>query len=171
MFYVAFILLLFAAAVGAHTLFCRFTSVPGLHTKTFGHIALACLAVYAAVAYWINQQALLDPQSLWGLPFVMTGGFIFILLAPCYLTFYVLTQLMSPSKKILLALQRAQSLDYEGVLASVREEDFIGTRLAELRVSGCIVKTADGYALSPSGRTIAMFLNCMQAMLGRKAGG
>src|SRR4051812_46823515 len=104
MFYVVFSLLLFVSSVVVHIFYCRHTSKPGLHTKAFILIALLSLGIDGAVAWVVNQQSLFEPHSLWGLPLIMTSMVIFVLLVPSYLSFYVLTQLMSPSKKILLSM-------------------------------------------------------------------
>lgn len=171
MFYIFFALLLFIIAVGVHIAYCRQSTIPGLHSKMFMMIAGACLGVYFLAAVAIGHWRWVGPDSIWGMPFVYTGGFIFILLIPVYLTFYVLTQLMSPSKKILLALHAKPSLAYRDLVDAVAQEDFIGTRLNDLCISGCVVEAQGKYRLSPSGQTIAAFLNFMQAILGRPAGG
>ena len=171
MFYVFFVLILFVIAVCVHVFFCRYTSVPGLHTKAFIFIAVVFLCFYAVSICCVQRWAWVDSNSIWGLPFVWTSGIIFVLLVPVYLTFYVLTQLMSPSKKILLTLQRQQTLSYADAVASVKEEDFIGTRLSDLCQSGCVAYAAGKYVLNPSGRALALFLNAMQVLLGRETGG
>jgi hypothetical protein len=170
MAYVLFALFLFCLSVMVHVFFCRNTSKAGLHARAYVLIAIFLTGVYAAGVYFVDPR-MLDPRSFWGLPFKMTSGFIFVLLIPVYLSFYVLTQLMSPSKKILIALSRQGSLSYAGILASIEEEDFINTRLRDLCASGCVIQTGDRYALSASGQKIAMVLNIMQFILGRGIGG
>ncbi len=55
------------------------------------------------------------------------------------LSFYTLTQLMSPSKKILICRSRKDSVSYEALLKSIDEEDFIDTRLRRLTGSRNII--------------------------------
>ncbi len=169
MAYLLLVLVLFCALVAAHVLFCRRTHRPGLQAKAFVQMAFGFWGLYALAAIAISHH--LNPYSLWGLPFVWAGEIIFILLAPVYLCFYVLTQLMSPSKKILLAIAQKGELSYDGIVEAVRKEDFIMTRLQDLLVSGCVEEKEGRYVLTSEGRKIEMTLNLMQLCLGRKVGG
>jgi len=171
MAYVFFALLLFCASVMVHIFFCRKTTRPGLQARAYIFIAMIFMGVYIAGVYAAGQGMLLDPHSLWGLPFKITSGVIFILLGPVYLMFYALTQLMSPSKKILMSIGRGGNLSRADILARIEEEDFIGTRLRDLCVSGCARHTKDRYILNPSGQKIATALTIMQRVLGRDMGG
>jgi hypothetical protein len=171
MIYIFLSLFLFAASVAAHIFFCRITKTPGLHAKVFVIIALGALGLYLGGSYILQHSNLLDPDTLWGLPFKITGGVIFIALIPIYLSFYVLTQLMSPSKKILSAVLEAGELSRKDIVAAVKEEGFITTRLNDLCLSGCVKEEKGQYILSSHGRKIARVLNFMQLILGRKAGG
>jgi len=101
MFYISLALLLFTVTVTAHILFCQKTRQQGLHARVFVLIALISLSIYTVLVVFYPYSILIDPHSLWGEPFKVTAGIIFILLVPIYLCFYVLTQLTSPSKKIL----------------------------------------------------------------------
>jgi hypothetical protein len=171
MAYVLFALLLFCASVMAHIFFCRGTTRPGLQARAYIFIATIFMGVYIAGVYFVGQGKLLDPHCLWGLPFKITSGVIFILLGPAYLMFYALTQLMSPSKKILMSIGSRGSLSRADILARIEEEDFIGTRLSDLCVCGCARQTKGRYTLSPSGQRIAAALAIMQRVLGRDIGG
>jgi len=171
MFYIVFVILLFIASVIIHVFFCRRTTRPGLQAKAYILIAIILIGVYVAGVYAIGKACILDGHSLWGLPLKITAGVIFALLVPVYLSFYVLTQLMSPSKKILLTISRRGNLSYADIVLCVQEEDFIGTRLSDLVTSGCVRQTEGRYTLSPSGQKIAAVLNIMQYVLGRGMGG
>lgn len=171
MFYIVFALFLFIASVTVHIFFCRNNSKSGLHAKMFIFTAVIFLCIYTAGAYAAGQGSFLDHGSMWGIPLKITAGLIFALLVPIYLSFYVLTQLMSPSKKILLSLSRRGDLSYEDILLCVEEEDFIGTRLSDLCTSGCVRQAQGRYALSPSGQKLAAVLDIMQRILGRGVGG
>jgi len=171
MAYVLFAFLLFCVSVMTHVFFCRRASKSALQARAYILIAVFLMGVYIAGVYFADQASIFDPHSFWGLPFKITAGVIFLLLVPIYLSFYVLTQLMSPSKKILLTIARQGSLSYAGILASIEEEDFIGTRLRDLCSSGCVKKAGDRYQLSASGQKIAGVLNLMQGILGRDMGG
>lgn len=169
MAYILFALLLFCSSVTVHVLFCRRRRGPGLQARAYLYIAAFFIAVYATGAHFMAGT--LDPHSLWGSPFKATAGILFVLSVPIYVSFYALTQLMSPSKKILICISRTGSASYEELLASADEEDFINTRLNDLVTSGCITTTDGRYALSGSGRRIAAVLSAMQFILGRDMGG
>ena len=171
MFYILFSLILFCLSVVTHIYFCRRLPKTSLQARAYIFIAVLCLIIYIAGVDAVQHSRLLDPASLLGLPLIMTGGIIFILLIPVYLSFYVLTQLMSPSKKILLSLLARGSLTYKQLLAYVEEEDFINTRLKDLCTSGCVRQMEGRYVLSVSGRKIATLLDIMQLVLGRNIGG
>ena len=83
----------------------------------------------------------------------------------------MLTQLTSPSKKILSTIAQRGEASYDDILASVKKEDFINTRLNDLCASGCVTQSNDRYVLTSEGRKIAAILNMMQSILGRKLGG
>lgn len=171
MFYILSVIILFIASVAVHILFCRQTTQPGLHAKAFIIIAIIFLVIYTLLVFALRSMGLLDPHSLWGLPFRISSGVIFILLIPVYLCFYVLTQLTSPSQKILLTISQRGEVSYADILASLEEENFIMTRLNDLCASGCVEQVGGRYILSREGQSIALFLNLMQGALGRKVGG
>jgi hypothetical protein len=171
MFYVVLALLLFTGTVIAHILFCRKTDKQGLHAKAFINMAILALGIYVALVLALTYSGMLDPHSLWGLPFKITAGIILFLLVPMYLCFYVLTQLASPSKKILLAISQRGELAYTDILASVQKEDFIASRLSDLCASGCVVQTNGRYRITSEGQKVAAILDIMQFVLGRNAGG
>jgi hypothetical protein len=171
MAYVLFALLVFAASVAVHILFCRGAAGEGLHAKAYVNIAVFFFGVYVAGIYLLHPLNVLDPCSFWGLPFKISSGLIYILLIPVYLSFYVLTQLVSPSKKILKCMTGKRGVSYAKILECVKAEDFINTRLSDLVTSGCVEHTRRGYVLSASGRKIALVLDVIQFVLGRRMGG
>ena len=171
MFYIFFIFLLFIATLTGHIFFCRNTRKAGLHAKVFVLGAMASLVFYMVVVQLPFMVSQLDPDTLWGLPFKITAGMIFILLVPIYLCFYVLTQLTSPSKKILLTIARRGELSRSDILLSIEQEDFIMTRLNDLLACGCVKETDGKYILTSEGQKIAATLNVMQVILGRNVGG
>lgn len=171
MIYPFIVLLLFSVLVMTHILYCRKTVKPGLHAKAFVLMALVYLGIYAVSVLALSNSNIIDPNSLWGFPFKISSGFIFVLFVPLYLCFYVLTQLTSPSKKILLAISQGGEVSLQDILVSVEKEDFIMTRLRDLCTSGCVAQSNGRYVLTAEGRKIAMALNVMQFVLGRDAGG
>jgi hypothetical protein len=171
MIYPLLALLLFWVAVTLHVFFCRTTTQRGLHASVFCVIAGVFWAIYGFAALLVESWDIFDPHSLWGWPFKISGGIIFILLVPVYLSFYVLTQLTSPSKKILLAISQSGELTHADILAIVQKENFIGTRLDDLCTSGCVEMIRGRYVLTPEGRKIAATLDFMQLILGREVGG
>ena len=150
-----------------HVLYCRRHLKSGLQARVFVQIASFLIVVYAISAFFLQGWCSLDAHSLWGLPLQISAGLIFVLLVPVYLTFYVLTQLQSPSKKILLTVAQHEYLSYEDIVRCVQEEDFINTRLNDLLTSGCVQRIENRYRLTKSGKKIALMLNIMQAVLCR----
>ena len=171
MVYVLFALLVFVVSVMTHIYYCRKKPKSGLQARAYVLIAIYFIGVYAAGVYCLENSGVLDGHSLWGQPFKITAGVIFVLLVPVYLSFYVLTQLMSPSKKILTCLAQQESLSYADILACVEKENFINTRLNDLCASGCVKEIGGHYTISASGKKIAAVLNFMQYVLGRDIGG
>ena len=115
MAYVLFALLLFCASVMTHIFYCRRKPKSVLQARAYVLIAVFFIVAYAAGACFAG--CFLDPSSLWGQPFKITAALIFVLLIPAYLSFYVLTQLMSPSKKILICLSKQGSMTYAEILS------------------------------------------------------
>lgn len=171
MFYVVLALLLFIVSVIVHIFFCRKKPKSGLHAKAFIFTAIISLGIYLTVVSAMPYSGILDAHSLWGLPFKITAGIIFLLLVPVYLCFYVLTQLTSPSQKILLTISQGGELSYNDILSCVKEEDFIASRLSDLRASGCVTQINGRYILTSEGQKVASVLNMMQSVLGRNVGG
>lgn len=171
MFYIVLSMLLFIASVIVHIFFCRKTTKSGLQARAFIFISVISMGIYMTGVLTVQHWGMFDPHSLWGFPFRITAGLILILLVPIYLCFYVLTQLTSPSKKILLAISQCGQLSRADILLSVQKEDFIMTRLNDLCTSGCVKQINGRYILTWEGRKIAVILNFMQSVLGRNAGG
>ena len=138
MVYIVFIIVLFIASVTAHVFFCRKAAQQGLQARAFIIITMIALGIYILAVAALQYSGMIDPHSLWGLPFRITAGIIFILLAPIYLCFYVLTQLTSPSKKILSAISQSGTLPYSAIVSAVEDENFVMTRLTDLCTSGCV---------------------------------
>ncbi len=168
MLYIFLALLSFCACVGSHIHFCRSASKTVLHSKAFLGLVGCFLGIYAILCFLVPAPS---PASVWGMPLKLTGGVLFVLCAPAYLTFYVLTQLMSPSKKILLVLRAQGGASYAQLVEAVRLEAFIDTRLNDLCASGCVIRQGDVCVLSPSGKSIAATLAFCQRLFGRNIGG
>ena len=171
MFYISLAGLLFIVSVGIHVFFCRNASKQSLHVKPYIGIVIILGCIYLGVILIVQHLGLLDPRSLWGFPFKISAGLIYVLLAPVYLIFYTLTQQSSPSKRILLAILQRGTMSHEDILAAVNKEDVIMTRLNDLLASGCVVEKDGRYSLSRQGDGIAQILTLMQWMLGRDMGG
>ena len=168
MFYALLSLLLFSCSVIIHLFYCRNKPKAGLYVKAYGMIAFVFFYIYALVA---EHWPLAQEGSLWSMPFKFTAGVLYLLLVPFYLTFYRHTQWGSPSHKILLALSRRGAMSLPEIVASVREEDFIATRLADLRASECVSYDNGRYVLRPYGKVIVKALEIMRYVLGRDMGG
>jgi hypothetical protein len=171
MFYIVFALLLFVASVIVHIFYCRRKAKPGLQAKAFVFTAIIFVCIYAVGVFLLSYEGVMDTRSLWGLSLKISAGMIFILLVPIYLCFYILTQLMSPSKKILATIVQHGEVPYKDILFSVEKEDFITSRLNDLCASGCVKQIDGKYILTPEGQKIAAVLNTIQFVFGRNVGG
>jgi hypothetical protein len=171
MAYFLLAIFMFGISVMIHVLFCRMASKKVLQARAFMITALFFLMAYSLAASALDQAGALSASSIWGLPFKITAGCIFVIFIPIYLCFYVLTQLTSPSKKILLTVSNLGKVSYEQIVLSVKEENLIHTRLMDLQISGCVKEMGGRYQLTMAGKRIADILNMMQYLLGRDMGG
>ena len=171
MFYFFFMLFLFFSSVALHVIYCRYSASEKLHAKVYVFIVFVLIIVYIVGVLFLQHWGWLKEHPLMSAPFQITSGIIFVLLVPFYLIFYTLTGFVSPSQKILLSIALHGGLSYADVLVCVQEEDFIGTRLADLCVSGCVVRKQERYVLSPTGNIMATVLRWVQRVTGREIGG
>ncbi len=171
MIYIIFSFLMFCFSVFAHVLYCRVHSKQQLHTKVYCLIAMALMAMYVGLVLLVKHLNLFPADSLMGVPLLWTGLLIFFLLVPIYLRIYVLTQLTSPSKKILETIVAGKQVTYDDIYKAIAAEDFIGTRLRDLGASGCITDQGGVYTITTSGKAIVRILEFMQKSLGRGVGG
>jgi len=155
----------------SHLMYCRQTKRKGLQAKAFVAMAILFLSTFFLASLAGLHSRMLDPQSWWGMPFIFTSAFIYILLVPVYLCFYVLTQLTSPSQKILSVISQQGELGFNEILAAIEKEDFIRTRLEDLLLSHCVIEQEGHYSLTAEGKKLANILDFMQMILGRKVGG
>jgi hypothetical protein len=79
MFYFVFALLCFLLAVTFHIIFCRQTVTAGLQSKAFIFMAGAFFGVYVVGSLVISHGGWINPETFWGLPFIFTSGFVYIL--------------------------------------------------------------------------------------------
>jgi hypothetical protein len=170
MFYLLAAMGFFFIAVFIHIQICRAKrSQAGLWVKLFCVIAGfglgLCWLAFVAFHHVPHRS------GLWALPLELTSSLIYLLLVPSYVVFYVSTQMMSPSKRILMLIDQAGGMELQQLKEAFSDEEFIMPRLRDLEQTGCIAKENGTYKLTPSGLALARFLNCYQILLGRKAGG
>lgn len=146
-------------AIMAHLVICRLSPNKALKAKLFVSIAIVGLAAVIGLGVGFS------------LPLLLTSCLIYILLVPVYLIFYVSTELMSPSKRIMQVIGEQPGISYKALLQALEQERFITTRLEELVSSGCVSVREGKYSLTMSGQGIARFLDFYQLALGREVGG
>ena len=151
--------LFFLLSVAIHLILCRIDADKSLKTRLFMLIALENLIAFLIAAFYVH------------LPFVLTCAAIYVVFVPVYLVFYVTTELVSPSKKVLHIVASSPGSTYAQIFKALEKENFIIKRLEELEQSGCVAKAVDRYGLTSLGRAIAKFLVFYQALLGRDIGG
>ena len=171
MFYILVMSFFFIFSVSIHLIFCRHRRSKGLLVKQFCIIAMLNLFFGCVIFFLLGKSMAQDSPSIWNLPLSMTSSFIYILLVPTYMVFYTSTQLNSPSKKILLLLQKNGPMSFEELLKHFTEEEFIMPRVMDLQHTGCIQCAQGHWLLLPPGLSIARFLNIYQRILDRRAGG
>jgi hypothetical protein len=147
------------ASIAVHLMICRISPDKSLKAKLFIVIAAAALGGFLTLGLGLH------------LPLVSTAAVIYVLCVPVYLIFYVSTELVSPSKKILQVIESSGGCTYEIIVAQLKNEDFIISRLKELEQSGCAVREGGRYVLTASGWKIAKVLDGYQKILGRSIGG
>ena len=152
----------FVLSIIIHIFYCRRAPAGVLHAKAF--ILAALVNGTAAVLCFLFL-----PPSNMDLPY--TAMFLYILSIPAYLVFYVTTVLVSPSKRILWAMQAKAGARYDVILHALGEENFIPSRLRELQDSGCIERSGERFVLTPAGRSIAWVLRVYEYVFGRGPGG
>lgn len=152
-------IILFSAVVYVHLIICRQSSTKELKIKSFMVLGLMGLLLFWGIALCAQ------------LPMLVTNTVIFVLMMPVYFTFYVSTELMSPSKKIMQVLNAKPGALYEDIFQALERENFLMTRLIELKQCGFIVEEGGRYRLSPTGASFARTYTCYQKLLGREIGG
>lgn len=156
-------LMCFSFTVIAHIIRCRFLAPNKLYAKIFIQFALIGLGVHLLFGIFINEV---------GLRLFWTSILLYILFIPIYLIVYVSTILMSPSKKILLALSASkEGLSYADLLTVLNGDELIRLRLDELVESGCLIKNDNGFQLSSNGQRIFQFIKGYQFITKRKIRG
>jgi hypothetical protein len=170
MIYLAAAITFFIISVIIHIRLCRSNVSNQLLAKAFCSIAMVNLVV-CAIAFAVLEKSFPYNGCLWFLPLMWTSLFMYVLLVPVYLVFYVSTELMSPTKKILLYIQTHGHASDEDLSKIFTDEDLIRPRLNDLVSTAC-VRNKDGlYSLLPAGQQISKALNCYQIILGRGMGG
>lgn len=160
--------LIFAGVVLAHLMVCRLRSKDCLHVRDFFIIAGIGLVALVVILFAAVDAAFFNGMPLDRLP--ATAIILYVLLMPIYLSFYVLTVLMSPSKKILMSLAQGD-LTRGQLLEALGREEFVQTRIKDL-IASRMVRQADGrLILTAHGKPYFMFTRIFGMLLGRPQGG
>ncbi len=149
----------FVCATVLHIFACRYSPDKNLKSKLFLQISAAFLFVFIVVSLHFTM------------PLMWACIIIYILLVPAYLVVYVTTELVSPSKRILMSVANPQGVTYAEIIEYLEKENLITSRLDELVISGCLTRAGDWYILTSSGRSLAAFLDIFGKLLGRGVGG
>ncbi len=172
MMHVGMAIILFLLAAILHLLYCRQTTAKGLQAKVFLVIVLGVLMfmevlfIFIPFDPWGPAPTLRSGQAL-----PLTATTIYLLLIPAYLIFYVTTDLLSPSKKILKILQTQGKADYNQLLSAIKADNMIEGRLQELIVSSCAYKRGWKFFLTPHGNKLLMIVKLYRWLCGRSMAG
>lgn len=156
---VLLVILLFFFSVIIHINCCRNSSKQGLKSKLFLQISAISLLVFIIIVNYFS------------LPLLWTCSIVFLMLIPAYLVVYVTTELVSPSKKILMSVSAEGGLTYDQIVQYLEKESLLSSRLEELVQSGCVALNGDRFVLTGSGKALAEFLDIYGKILGRGVGG
>ena len=165
MFDILIVIGVFFIAVCVHLALCRAWGKSCLYVRELMMLVTIGLAVCLVILLGGFFPAISTAPRL-----IMTSLTLYVLLVPTYLCFYVLTILMSPSKKVLILLEKGP-LSRAELHDGIAVEAFVQTRLEDLLVSG-MVENKKGYlTLTPQG---CMYLNVVEifgVLMGRPKGG
>lgn len=153
---------LFVLSIAVHAFFCRHKPKGVLYAKDFILIAVCFLMVDVYLMLHLSSQS---PRL------IVSSVAIYLLMIPVYLIVYVSMILMSPSKRILNALNAKSSLTYQELLKRFNGEELIDLRLKELLESRCLIIENNRYMLTFQGEIIYQTLQAYQHLSGRKGEG
>ncbi len=166
MFDILIVLGVFVAVVGVHLAICRASGKRCLYVREFLMLATIGLALCLGILCGGLFPAISAAERL-----IVTSLLLYVLLIPTYLCFYVLTILMSPSKKVLMLLAAHGSLDRTALHQGLAAEAFIQTRVEDLLVSGMVENKKGRLVLTPQGRMYLNGVKLFGVLMGRPQGG
>ena len=169
MFHIISSVVFFLVAVMVHILWCRAFPKKDLRMLVFCVIAGIFLIALAIFQYFFLRQG--DAGSLWMIPLPLTALILYLLLVPTYLNFYFLTKVESPTKRLLLFLQKKEKATYEELSAHMPDQLIIDPRLVDLVHCGFAVMQGEGYRLLPRGHRTAVILKTYEKMVQKEMGG
>lgn len=156
----------FLVAVAIHALYCRRTSSADLQMSFFVKAALG-----AGICLGMSAWGLLIFRGLEETALLVTAAVLYVLLIPCYLTFYFGTKVDSPSKKILQALEDPQGVTMEDLAALLTDESLLAPRIQDLLRTRYLDFNGQQYRLTARGVFLGKILNAYETMTGRPLGG
>lgn len=171
MLYIVLSFSFFLLSVVLHVLWCRFKRSGELQVVAFFLLAMAGLIFYVVTERFLLVSCFGGPESIWNLYLEMTSIVIFALLIPFYLVLYYSVNINSPSRMILLILEKSQGLTYKQLKEQVTDEKFIAPRLKDLVDNRCVAFDGNTYRLLPHMTAIGRMLNVYQKITGRPEGG
>ncbi len=155
---------IFLSVVFCHLVICRYRDREKLYVREFLMLALFGLAVSIAGSIYLPKAIVIGPRL------IITSVIFYILLIPTYLCFYVLTLLVSPSKKILSVLARGP-LTKADIHGELEVEQFVQSRLADLLSSGLVTDHQGRLQLTAQGKAYCFIAQLFQSFIGRGQGG
>lgn len=165
-------LAVFFVAVAAHIIWCRVSRKQDLQIDVFIFFALSFLAgAWILRINFFPESFVCDPVNFWNLPLRASSIIFYFLNVFLYLIFYFNTQVESPSQRILRLCERKEGARMEELEKAVTDDDFIMTRLNDLKRYGYVEQHAESYRLLPRGVRVARLLSVYQKITGRPKGG
>jgi hypothetical protein len=159
--------------VFCHISWCRQqTQKEKLRIASFLSIGAILLTAYIwSWQFYAYGSEVEQKADFWLMPLRATSVVIYVLLCGCYLIFYHLTIVDSPTRKILHVLNLQAKCTWDDLARVVTDKDFIQSRLEAL-VEHRMVKWEGGfYHLTPLGHKIAKAYIALGYILHREKGG
>lgn len=171
MIYVVLSFSFFMLGVILHLLWCRWKGGRELRVLSFLILAMVNLILYILTERVLLSFYLDGLPEVWNLQLEMASVVLYALFIPFYLVFYYSVNIDSPSRTVLLILEKNKGLTYQELKSQVTDEQFIVSRLKDLVDNRCVAFDGKEYRLLAHMTAIGRMLNLYQKITGRPAGG
>ena len=164
-------LIFFFLSVGIHVLWCRLFPKKDLQILLYCAIAMIMLMVSGGYLFFLRPQLIPIGNSFWNIPLPLSSLALFVLLIPVYLMLYFMTQQESPTKRLLLFLEKRGKATYAELAHYMTDKAIIEPRMSDLIRYGFVIKEGNGYRLLASGHRTSLALIAYEKACHKEMGG